>query len=65
MEWTTSDGEHATETVSYMIIEEGVFSFAGMVIQAGRVVVGMDMTAVEFYQAFDSQPVVFAQVSTD
>jgi hypothetical protein len=64
-EWAYLDGPHTTETISYMIVEEGVHTlYDGTVIEAGTKNVKRQSKIVKFSADFDKAPVVFSQITT-
>ncbi|GIW78482.1 MAG: hypothetical protein KatS3mg105_0289 [Gemmatales bacterium] len=64
-EWDYLDGIHATETISYWVVESGQYVFAnGSVLMAGTATVNQNWTTVNFPSAFSSTPVVLSQTST-
>lgn len=64
-EWDHADGGHATETVSYLVMESGSFAVGGQLWQGGRRG-SVNSTALNttFALPFDSAPVVLGQVAT-
>ena len=73
-EWDFQDGIHGVETVSYMVMEEGVYAIGGQIVQAGAVVgvteTGSTQYVSDSYWAadiyFEREPAIFAQcVSTE
>jgi hypothetical protein len=72
-EWDFQDGIHGAETVSYMVMEEGVFAIGGQVVQAGGIV-GVTETGTTQYVSeshwaadiyYEREPAIFAQCVTD
>jgi hypothetical protein len=73
-EWDFQDGIHPAETVSYMVMEEGVYAIGGQIVQASGVVGVTETGATQYvsdsYWAadiyFEREPAIFAQcVSTE
>jgi hypothetical protein len=71
-EWDFNDGIHSTETMGYMVMEEGVFAIGGQVVQAKRVN-GVTNTAQTVYVNdsywasdiyYEREPVIFSQCVT-
>lgn len=65
----TTDGVHSTETVSYVVLEAGVWTLAdGTVVEVGKQSVATNannFTAVSFSNDFGGEPVVLSQVQTN
>jgi len=71
-EWDFQNGSHGAETVSYMVMEEGVFAVGGQVVQAWRAT-GVTNTGSTEYVAgdywasdtyYEREPAIFAQCVT-
>ncbi|MCX6854786.1 MAG: DUF1800 family protein, partial [Verrucomicrobia bacterium] len=68
-EWDSQDGIHGVETVSYMVMEEGVFAIGGQVVQSGSIVgvteAGSTQYVSDTFWAADTyfgrEPAIFAQ----
>lgn len=64
-EWDYRDGAHTTETMSYLVMDAGVFHLDdGTRVEAGKVQVNQSFTAVTFKQLFAMAPVVISQAQT-
>jgi hypothetical protein len=64
-EWTYLDGPHTKESVSYMIVEEGVHQLNdGTFIEAGKTMVYNRWAKVEFDAEFKRAPNVFSQITS-
>lgn len=71
-EWDFQNGSHSAETVSYMVMEEGVFAVGGQVIQAWRATGVTNAPTTEYvagdYWAsdifYEREPAIFAQCVT-
>jgi hypothetical protein len=65
-EWDYLDGKHpGRETISYMVVEQGVYVFNDMVIEAKSITgITHEWTDVSFDHAFDDVPVVLAQCAS-
>jgi hypothetical protein len=64
-EWSYLDFAHTKETISYIIVEEGVHNLQdGTVIQAGKTIVGASRKSVKFDKKFTKRPVVLTQITT-
>lgn len=71
-EWDFQNGSHSAETVSYMVMEEGVFAVGGQVIQAWRATGVTNTPSTEYvagdYWAsdifYEREPAIFAQCVT-
>lgn len=63
-EWEYLDGNHTTEEVSYMIMEQGVHTLEdGTRIEAGTLT-GRDVAERTFAQSFRTKPVVFSSITS-
>ena len=63
-EWNYLDGDHTTETVSYLVVEAGTHELGdGQTLVAGSRSVGTGFTSIS-YQALGQTPVVLTQVTT-
>lgn len=71
-EWDFQNGSHNAETVSYMVMEEGVFAVGGQVVQAWRAtgvtnVGGTEYVSGEYWSSdiyYEREPAIFAQCTT-
>ncbi|WP_146848218.1 DUF1800 family protein [Brevifollis gellanilyticus] len=71
-EWDFQDGIHGAETVSYMVMEQGVYAIGGQIVQAGAVTgvtnTGTTQYVNDSYWAadiyFEREPAIFAQCVT-
>jgi uncharacterized repeat protein (TIGR02543 family) len=65
-EWDYLDGKHpGRETISYMVVEQGVYVFNDMVIEAKSVTgITHEWTDIAFDHVFDDAPVVLAQCTS-
>ena len=63
-EYEYKDGAHTTETVTFLAIEPGVHSVAGLVFEAGRQNVGAGFSTVTLAGTHPEAPVVFSQAET-
>lgn len=64
-EWVYLDGDHATVTVSYMVVEAGTYSLPdGTLVEVGTVDTDHSFTSTGFSQSFGTTPVVFTQSQT-
>jgi hypothetical protein len=64
-EWDYLDGEHTTETVSYMVLEAGHWPCPnGGTYSAGVATVGANWQTIEYGDEFET-PVVFSSIVTD
>jgi hypothetical protein len=64
-EWDYRDGAHTTETVSYLVMESGVFLLEdGTLVEAGTVAADHNFAPVAFGQGFAETPVILTQVQT-
>jgi hypothetical protein len=64
-EWDYWDGAHAAETMSYLVMDAGVFYLAdGTRVEVGKVQVNQSFTAIKFNQLFTTAPVVVSQAQT-
>ncbi|MEZ0385566.1 MAG: DUF1800 family protein [Verrucomicrobium sp.] len=64
-EWDSADGTHGTETVHYLVAEEGTYLIGGLRWQFGRTTgVTQAVAAKTFAEAFPLAPVVLGQVVT-
>jgi hypothetical protein len=64
-EWTYLDFLHAKESISYMIVEEGVHQLSdGTFIEAGKVMVYNKWLKVDFEAEFKRAPNVFSQITS-
>jgi hypothetical protein len=64
-EWDYRDGAHTTETVSYLVMESGVFQLEdGTLVEAGTVATDHDFVTVAFGQGFPETPVILTQAQT-
>ncbi|WP_136809819.1 PKD domain-containing protein [Desulfosediminicola flagellatus] len=65
-EWDYLDGSHALETVSYMVMEKGVYTLDnGSRIEAGRFNSSTSFQQVALQQAYNLTPVIITQVMTE
>ncbi|MEO1652931.1 MAG: PA14 domain-containing protein, partial [Bacteroidota bacterium] len=62
-EWFCQDGNHASETLNYMVIEAGVHTLSnGKKLMAGNLAsIGTGWTIEEFPEDFNEEPVIIAQ----
>ncbi|HBE68944.1 MAG TPA: serine protease, partial [Planctomycetaceae bacterium] len=64
-EWDYLDGNHANETVSYVVVESGTYELPdGTRVHAGRRSVNHNEQRINFPGVFDSTPVVHSQSQT-
>ncbi|MGB5619273.1 MAG: MopE-related protein, partial [Desulfobacterales bacterium] len=66
-EWDYLDGQHATEQVSYIVVESGTHDLAGGArVEAGRFNANAvsSFASIEFSQAFNSVPVVLTTINS-
>jgi hypothetical protein len=64
-EWTYLDFTHAKESISYMIVEDGVHQLSdGTFIEAGKTMVNKKWVKVQFDADFKRAPNVFTQITT-
>ena len=64
-EWDYRDGAHTTETVSYLVMESGVFQLEdGSRVEVGTVSADHAFASVAFSRAFDEIPVILSQAQT-
>lgn len=64
-EWDSQDGSHGSETVHYLVAEEGSYQIGGLRWQFGRSAGVTHTTGTKtFAEAFPVAPVVFGQVAT-
>jgi hypothetical protein len=64
-EWDYLDGGHISETISYLVMDAGVFELEdGTRVEAGKHQVNHEFTAVTLSQAFALSPVVLSQTQT-
>jgi hypothetical protein len=64
-EWTYLDNVHTVETISYMVVEEGMnFLKDGSWIEAGTTQAGAKATAVKYSKSFPGTPVVISSITT-
>lgn len=63
-EYEYKDGGHTTETVTFLAMEPGVHSIAGLVWEAGRTNVGSGLATVTLAGSHAEVPVVLSQVET-
>jgi len=64
-EWTYLDGPHTKESVSYMIVEDGVHQLSdGTFVEAGKVMVYKKWLKVDFEADFKRAPNVFTQITS-
>lgn len=64
-EWQFLNGRHVDETVHYMVIEGGLYTFSdGTGVEAGTVEVNHEFMNVGFAQEFSRAPIVFSQSQT-
>lgn len=63
------DGAHVLESLSYMVVEKGIHTFNGSLIEAGTIVTGADMvnrdwSGVQLSHRWNKAPVVLTQTQT-
>ncbi|MGV3660472.1 MAG: DUF1800 family protein [Prosthecobacter sp.] len=71
-EWDFQNGSHSAETVSYMVMEEGVFAVGGQVVQAWRATGVTNTPSTEYVAGdywssdiyYEREPAIFAQCVT-
>ncbi len=64
-EWWGSDFVHASEDISYMIVEEGKHQLSdGTWIEASKLTGGREWSDVAFTAPFEQAPMVFSQITT-
>jgi hypothetical protein len=64
-EWDYRDGTHIMETMSYLVMETGVFNLDdGTRVEVGQAQVKHNFTAITFNQPFATAPVVISQAQT-
>lgn len=63
-EWAYKDGSHKTETVSYLVVEEGAHSVGDLTLDAGTVSATTEFTTASLDAQFGSPPVVVSQTQT-
>lgn len=63
-EYDYLDGAHTTETVSYVVMEEGIHDINGLIFEAGRANVGSGFSTVSLAGSHTVAPVVMSQVET-
>lgn len=64
-EWAYLDGPHTTETISYLVVEEGQHELAGgLSLEVGSLPVSNSFKTVAFKNDYEAQPVVLTQTQT-
>lgn len=64
-EWNYLDGEHPSETVSYMVLEKGRHTLPdGSLVEAGSFAGGTTFAAVSFTEAFTKTPVILTTIAS-
>ncbi len=65
-EWDYLDGGHATETVAYLVMEQGSFTLDnGTMVEAGRFnSTDSEFNTVQFNTTFSTEPVVMTSIAT-
>jgi hypothetical protein len=64
-EWDYLDGRHNEETISYLVMEAGVYSIGGVTWEAGKVEeVNHNFTSSAFTNSFEAAPVLLTQIVT-
>ena len=65
-EWDYQDGTHTAETISYMVIEQGIYTLDnGSKIEAASFTGSSSYTSVSLQQTYDFTPVILTQVVTE
>lgn len=63
-EWDYLDGDHAEETVSYLVVEKGHHSVDGTIIEAGTLTGTTSFQTTSFQEAFTDTPVVLTTIAS-
>ncbi len=64
-EWEYLDGWHVPEALSYLVVEAGSSTLAGLDVEAGRLTVDERFKAQSFAQSFPASPVVLVQCASE
>ncbi len=65
-EWDYLDGSHAPETVSYLVLEKGIYTLDnGIKVEAGSFTGSTSFKQVTLKQTYNDIPVILTQVMTD
>ena len=64
-EWEYLDGWHVPEELSYLVMEAGNHTLAGLPVEAGQLSVDEKFTTKSFTQSFATPPVVLVQCATE
>ena len=64
-EWEYLDGWHVPEELSYLVVEAGNSTLAGLAVEAGRLTVDETFKAQSFAQSFAVSPVVLVQCASE
>lgn len=65
-EWEYLDEQHITESLGYLVVEEGIHTFTnGTVLQAGSSQSNNNWDSINFASAFNDTPLLFAQTTSE